>query len=214
MEVDAEKSFLSCNKEGGFRTFANLYTVVYLAKPKLVQEMVQDDPWKLLIATMLLNKTSGKVALPVFWYIVQRWPTPRELAAVEFEILEALLHHLGLSNMRARRLITLSEMYIHYPPNPLLLYKSKVMKGKSNVDYPPTHVSHYPGSGKYALDSYRIFCMGKGEWKKVLSDDKELRRYLRWRWAVEEFKEWNEEVGVVGPITLDYLERLPQILAG
>ena len=157
--------------------------------------MVQDDPWKLLIATMLLNKTSGKVALPVFWYLVQRWPTPKELAVgerlqlsqslvcliiflVEFETLEALLHHLGLSNMRARRLIALSEMYIHYPPNPLLLYRSKVTKGKTNVDYPPTHVSHYPGSGKYALDSYRSFCMGKGEWKKVLSDDKELRRYL------------------------------------
>lgn len=148
---------------------------------------------------MLLNKTSGKVALPVFWYIVQRWPTPKELATgecfrlfpgpltevsypiippVEFEILEALLHHLGLSNTRARRLIALSEMYLHHPPNPLLFYKSKVTKGKTNIDYPPTHVSHYPGSGKYALDSYRIFCMGKGEWKKVLSDDKELRRYL------------------------------------
>jgi len=72
--------------------------------------------------------------------------------------------------------------------------------------------------------------MGKGEWKKVRSDDKELRRYLvsgmslanytwllhtsqRWRWAVEEFKEWNEETGVVGPITPDYLERLPHTLA-
>jgi len=28
---------------------------------------------------MLLNKTSGKVALPVFWYIVDRWPTPANL---------------------------------------------------------------------------------------------------------------------------------------
>ena len=36
-EVEAERLFLSHNHEGGFRTFANLYTVVYLAKPKLVQ---------------------------------------------------------------------------------------------------------------------------------------------------------------------------------
>lgn len=80
--------------------------------------------------------------------------------------------------MRARRLIALSKMYIEHPPDPRLVYKSKVVKDKNTVDYPPTHVSHYPGSGKYALDSYRIFCMGKGEWKKVCSDDKELRRYL------------------------------------
>ena len=33
----AERSFLSHNDEGGFRTFANLYTMAYLAKPKLVQ---------------------------------------------------------------------------------------------------------------------------------------------------------------------------------
>jgi hypothetical protein len=37
LEEEAEKSFLSHNDEGGFRTFANLYTIVYLAKPKLVQ---------------------------------------------------------------------------------------------------------------------------------------------------------------------------------
>ena len=30
---------------------------------------------------------------------------------------------------------------------------------------------------------------------------------------MEEFKEWNEETGVVGPITSDYLERLPLLLA-
>ena len=80
--------------------------------------------------------------------------------------------------MRAGRLITLSEMYMKYPPNPRLLYKSKAVRDNTMTDYPPTHISHYPGSGKYALDSYRIFCMGKGEWKKVRSDDKELRRYL------------------------------------
>jgi len=159
--------------------------------------VVQDDPWKLLIAVMLLNKTSGKVALPVFWYIVTRWPTPADLVnggcclnpsarvtslifvlPVQFETLEALLYHLGLSNTRARRLIALSKMYMEYPPDPRLFYKSKVVKNKTTIDYPPTHISHYPGSGKYALDSYRIFCMGKGEWRKVCSDDKELRRYL------------------------------------
>ena len=36
-EVEAERWFLSHNDEGGFQTFANLYTMVYLAKPKLVQ---------------------------------------------------------------------------------------------------------------------------------------------------------------------------------
>lgn len=37
LEEEAERSFLSHSDEGGFRTFTNLYTMVYLAKPKLVQ---------------------------------------------------------------------------------------------------------------------------------------------------------------------------------
>jgi len=31
-----------------------------------ISECVADDPWKLLVAEMLLNKTAGRVAVPVF----------------------------------------------------------------------------------------------------------------------------------------------------
>ncbi len=43
-------------------------------------ECVAHDPWKLLVAVMLLNKTAGRVALPVFWTLMTRWPTPESLA--------------------------------------------------------------------------------------------------------------------------------------
>ena len=43
-------------------------------------ERVADDPWKLLVATMLLNKTAGRVAVPIFWKLIERWPTPDALA--------------------------------------------------------------------------------------------------------------------------------------
>jgi hypothetical protein len=45
-----------------------------------VPECVADDPWKLLIAVMLLNKTAGRVAVPIFWRLIKRWPTPESLA--------------------------------------------------------------------------------------------------------------------------------------
>lgn len=44
--------------------------------------------------------------------------------------------------------------------------------------YPPTCISHLPGSGPYALDSYRIFCGAEDEWKVVAPADKELVKYL------------------------------------
>ena len=45
LEAEAEESFLSCSKEGGFRTFSNLYTMVYLAKPNLVQGTPSLSSW-------------------------------------------------------------------------------------------------------------------------------------------------------------------------
>jgi hypothetical protein len=37
LDREAENLFLSHKDEGGFQAFSNLYTVVYLAKPNLVQ---------------------------------------------------------------------------------------------------------------------------------------------------------------------------------
>jgi len=44
------------------------------------QEKIADDSWKVLIAVTLLNKTTGKLAIPVFWTIVEKWPTPLHLS--------------------------------------------------------------------------------------------------------------------------------------
>lgn len=72
-------------------------------------------------------------------------------------------------------------------------------------------VAHLSGVGAYALDSWRIFCRDRlqgvggpvkdeeagekgeeAEWKRVVSKDKELRAYCRWRWAKEGVR-WHEE---------------------
>lgn len=88
-------------------------------------------------------------------------------------------------------------------------------------------IAHLPGVGAYALDSWRIFCLdefrsgmlevgvkegdgnekvengGNNEWRCVVPTDKELRAYLRWRWAKEGVR-WREagdlEVEVKGDI--------------
>ena len=43
-------------------------------------EMVSSDPWKLILAAMFLNKTAGKASIPIFWAVLDRWPTPEALA--------------------------------------------------------------------------------------------------------------------------------------
>lgn len=71
------------------------------AKPKLVQgidirqchlgqilmtglsAVVANDPWKMIIAVSLLNKTSGALAIPVFWRIVAQWENAKALSEGE-----------------------------------------------------------------------------------------------------------------------------------
>jgi len=62
-------------------------------KPLLIQERVAYDPWKVLIAVTLLNKTAGKLAIPVFWRIMKRWPTALDLAyGIDFTFRLGCMH--------------------------------------------------------------------------------------------------------------------------
>jgi methyl-CpG-binding domain protein 4 len=150
----------------------------------------------------------------------------------------ALIQRLGTQNIRARRLITLSKAYLLDPPclsdprpSKPVIYSPCCRPVRSGRTYPPTPISHLPGAGSYALDSYRIFCSPSEEWKMVMPDDKELIRYLvlttihediafdltilaqKWKWAFEEQKEWIPKLGAVRPANLSYLELLITELA-
>jgi hypothetical protein len=64
----------------GTFSFCKAQVSVFYLKPTRNLERVADDPWKLLVAVTLLNKTSGRCAVPIFWTLINRWPTPRSLA--------------------------------------------------------------------------------------------------------------------------------------
>jgi methyl-CpG-binding domain protein 4 len=82
--------------------------------------------------------------------------------------LEDCIRCLGLQSIRARRLIALSAAYLGQHGEP----------GSQNRRHPSTPISHLPGSGPYALDSYRIYCGGSDAWRTVVPRDKELIRFI------------------------------------
>jgi len=112
------------------------------------------------------------------------------------EELVSTIRHLGTQTIRAKRLIALSKSYIREPPSTYDLRPSKraelsspnkkvsrFFEDTKRSSYPATPISHLPGTGPYALDSYRIFCTvhddpSSEEWKVVRPTDKELIRYL------------------------------------
>jgi len=192
----------------------------------LVQEKLAHDPFRLLIALIFLNKTKGTIALPSFYILMKRYPTPEALADAKEADIAEMIQHLGLQNSRAKTIVALANAWVSDPPQKDLrgrtLHYPFVGAGKdikpgetlddSDVREGALEIAHLPGCGRYAFDSWRMFCRdvlrglaedydGKGapvgfqpEWMRVLPQDKELRAFLRWRWLKEGFV-WDAETG-------------------
>uniref|UniRef100_A0A8C8AXB3 Methyl-CpG-binding domain protein 4 n=1 Tax=Otus sunia TaxID=257818 RepID=A0A8C8AXB3_9STRI len=125
----------------------------------LIQETLFHDPWKLLIATIFLNKTSGKMAIPVLWEFLKKYPSPEIARTADWKEMSELLKPLGLYELRAKTIIKFSGEYL-----------------SKHWRYP----IELHGIGKYGNDSYRIFCVN--EWKEVQPQDHKLNMYHAWLW--------------------------------
>nr|XP_040026122.1 methyl-CpG-binding domain protein 4-like isoform X2 [Gasterosteus aculeatus aculeatus] len=125
----------------------------------LVQETLFHDPWRLLVATIFLNKTSGKMAIPVLWQFFERYPSAEATRRADWRPLCDLMKPLGLNELRAKTLVRFSDEYVTKPwRRPVELH----------------------GIGKYGSDSYRIFCVE--EWREVKPEDHMLNKYHAWLW--------------------------------
>jgi hypothetical protein len=199
----------------------------------IVQERFAHDPFWLLIAVTFLIKTNGKAAIPILYKVKERFPTPRHIAdpSNQDEIV-AMIRHLGLSLVRVFFMQKYARGFLENPPKPTVRYR---VKNYDHRDVDPSRalsinddsLAHtYEGDaddhdaweighltqGKYAIDSWRIFCRdqllgraldwnGSGqepefqpEWMRVMPHDKELRAYLRWMWMREGW-EWDPVTG-------------------
>ena len=120
----------------------------------ILQEVYQDDGWKMLTCCMLLNLTNRKQVDTIRDELFSRYPTPKDMMNANQSELAVLLKPLGLYNRRAKSLIKMSKGYV---------------KGFKNV-------SELYGIGQYANDSWEIF---QNNNIKVNPTDKVLLEYLR-----------------------------------
>ncbi|XP_019647341.1 PREDICTED: methyl-CpG-binding domain protein 4-like isoform X2 [Branchiostoma belcheri] len=123
----------------------------------LVQEHLFHDPWKVLVATIFLQRTTGQKAIPVMWEFFRRWPSAEATRGADWRPISELLQPLGLYKRRAQILIKFSEEYL-------------------TKDW--TYPDELYGIGKYGNDSYRIFCVN--EWRQVMPNDHKLNDYHNW----------------------------------
>lgn len=106
---------------------------------KLFQEELRREPFWMLVACALVNKTTWEQAEPAFLTLRKRWPTAEKLAKARPSSLEPVLRPLGLWRQRAARLPLLARRFLESPPT-------------SAKD-----VLMFPTCGHYASDSWAIF---------------------------------------------------------
>lgn len=137
----------------------------------LIQEQLAYDPFRLLIATIFLNRTRGGVALPVLFKVFARYPTTDAMATADLSELVSMIHCLGFQNQRARKCISIAQIWQINPPVKNKRYRKLHYPHKlDGRDIGPLEcaddedhrvaweIAHLPGVGAYSLDSWRIFC--------------------------------------------------------
>ena len=166
----------------------------------LVQEILAHDPFRLLVAVIFLNKTRGHVAMPVFYELMEQYPTPADLATAILDDVVDMIQCLGLQNQRAAKCINLAKAWLERPPEKGKRYRVLHYPEKGDgkdiqigevVDEDDKRVGweigQLPGVGAYAIDSWRIFCrdelrgLATGLPKELTSEAKEAD--LEGEWA-------------------------------
>jgi methyl-CpG-binding domain protein 4 len=111
-----------------------------------------------LVACILLNKTTSDAVRRVIWELFQLIPTPEAATAVAEADIARILKPLGLVK-RAAYIQRMSAQYLG---------------GEWR------HVEQLCGCGRYAADAYALFC--SGAWRQLADSppaDKELIKYYR-----------------------------------
>ncbi|KAF7546361.1 hypothetical protein G7Z17_g8491 [Cylindrodendrum hubeiense] len=156
-----------------------------LTSPKfgIIQEEFAHDPFWLLIAVTFLIKTNGKLAIPMFYKVKERFPSLEHVAdSANAEELVGMIRHLGLSVVRVAFMQKYARGFLQDPPRAGVRYKVKnydrrdvdpLLKaldsglavdeqipsplGGDTEDLEAWEIGHLT-KGKYSIDSWRIFC--------------------------------------------------------
>lgn len=119
----------------------------------MIQEYYVNEPWKLLVGCILLNRTTGRQVKQVIEKLFEEYPTVHALATANELGVSNIIASLGFKNKRAYTLIKFAKIWIC---------------GFEDV-------SELPGIGEYARDSYAIFVEKRLDTEPL---DKQLLLYL------------------------------------
>jgi methyl-CpG-binding domain protein 4 len=129
---------------------------------RLVQEDLRHDPWRLLVACVLLNRSRGSQVRPVLDELFERWPTCNKMKNAPYGLVAKVIERVGLQNTKAESIVRMSSEY------------SKMKRKYGFI--PATLVRHLTGVGEYGEDSWFIFVLDLIE---IEPNDEKLKAYVK-----------------------------------
>ncbi|KFY15342.1 hypothetical protein V492_02057 [Pseudogymnoascus sp. VKM F-4246] len=143
----------------------------------LLQEKLRHDPLRLLIGVTFLIRTYGKSSIPIYYKLMELFPTATDLANADKDVIVELTRHLGLQSVRADTYIRYAKTFLDDPPVKGKRYRVEnyptknahagIKKGEILSDDDPREGAWEIGhltKGPYAIDSWRIFCRDELRW--------------------------------------------------
>lgn len=153
--------------------------ILLTSEPELLQNVFKGDDeysgWRVLVTTILLQRTGGEQVRPVAEKFFSKWNTPDALSAASSSSITSVIAPLGLAQHRTEVLRQLSENYVdwiwnEYVPDP---------GDRADVAECPSvdRIENWFGIGKYTIQAYKICALGD------LSERPEDKRLLvYWEW--------------------------------
>lgn len=113
----------------------------------LIQEQLAHDPFWLLIVVTFLIRTKGTAAIPVFWQVMERFPSPATISdQANVPELTDMIRHLGLASNRVATIRRYARGWMKQPPQAGFRYRVRNYARRDTVVVPnigPTSPSHF-----------------------------------------------------------------------
>lgn len=123
----------------------------------LIEELLTDDPWKVLLGCIMLNQTTRSQMDPVLVRFLEKFPNAAAAASASLADVTQLAGPLGLQEKRPVAIIRFSQEYLR-------------------MDWTKPQELYWVG--KYAADAHKIFI--EREWHAVEPNDHALNWWIDW----------------------------------
>jgi hypothetical protein len=122
----------------------------------LLEELFLDNPWRLLVSTILLNKTQRPQVDCILFQFLQKWPDAISTTLADEEEIFNVIGVLGLGNKRSKSLIRFSKEYLE-----LIESKRSALSNEDTIEYTLNmkEVKSLHQCGVYAWSAYQLFIL-------------------------------------------------------